>query len=1206
MGFSGRATGGFTFGVVLALLMSASWATGLSSWTEGAPDFRNGERAGTVAGPAGLSLQKTNGTSENWTRLSDGIPDGSQLMVYDSVNDLLVLLPPGGSETWTYSFSKDYWIKKNPDVMPHVGNFPAIAYDGASGRAVLFNGETWAYDTLNDTWTNLNPAVAPPVRSSAAMVYDNASGLMLLFGGIGNGILLNETWTYSLASNAWTNMSPAASPPARCNHAMAYDGVRGKTVLFGGYRGFLDRSNRSPEDHLDDTWTYDHGRNVWTNMSPLTAPPPREMHCLVYDSRNDDLVLFGGKRFAAVHPPWLEEVTLGDTWTYFLGGNGWTNMSRSDPGRRTMAGMTYDSVEERVVLYGGFGGDGAIWTYSSGLNRWWSKTTTNVPSPRSYHAMAYDPRLNEIVLFGGRTGSYHPFTFLNDTYVFNLSTNTWKNKRPGVSPPAQASQTMVYDSSREEMVLFGLGETWTYKAGANTWTKRNPKDAPGIVAYAMEYDSASGVTVLFGSSGGATETWAYNSTADAWTDMRPDSSPPPMEFPAMAYDPDSGEMVAYGGQTWTYNISRNNWTKRGAGPAPSAVGGMAMACNAAEHRTVLFGGFQEIGFMGVLRDTWTYNASNSTWTKLVTNATPCGRIGHRMVYDSAMGRVLIFGGEFGGGSYVKTEVWAFNLRELSDCGIYTSAPFDTGGRAYFGTMQWTGLAPPGTSLRFQMRTADSDEKLADCAFAGPDGTPSTFYERSKTPMNSLHNGTRWMQYRAYLHGASRAGSPLLGGVTVEYNLMHSINLIAPLGGEAFTGIQTISWSALDPDNDSLSFDIYLETGAVSIPLSTGLGNGTADWTWNTSAYPNGTYRMRIVARDVNPSIPLVASASTGDFRIVHPAPSDRNHPPEVSLGWPPDGSFILDASVVLRWSGTDPDGDELTYSVFFFDPSLPSGGDLRAVTRDDDFAIDGLTTNTTYHWTVDAWDGEANCTGHPPPVWSFSVVLPPGNVPVRITGVPPTRAWAQEEYIYCVTSVDEDGDLPAYSLLAGPSNMTIDIVTGRLRWVPQEPDAGNHTVTVMVTDNRGSIARQTYTLLVVLRPGPPPPPPEPPHCSISSPSNGSTVKGSMHVTGTAVSGSSPLRAVHFRIDGGNWTDALGLENWTQVVDTDALARGRHRLEARATDGTLYSGAASVDFVVARPEPAVSTKDSSWVLPAVLFVIISSVGMFLAMRWKKRG
>jgi hypothetical protein len=1170
-----------------------------------------GERVDTVCGPDGLGLQKTNWTNVNWTKLSEGVPVHSDCaLVYDSVNDVVVLLLSDMSEIWTYRFSEDYWTRKNPAPEALARNRPSPAFDESCGRLVIFNGETWTYDVRNDTWSNKTPAISPPEVSCACMVYDDATGQMVLFGGTGNGSLLNETWTYSLTSNKWTNMSPAESPPARTNHAMAYDSVRDKVVLFGGFKGSGHPANWTAPDWLNDTWTYDLPRNIWTNMSPLTVPPQREMHCLVYDSHRDEVVLFGGRNWNIVGDQWIDEVELEDTWTYFVGTNTWFNKTKFDPGPRTRAGATFDPIENRTVLFGGYGGDDAIWTYSPGFDRWWAKTTTNIPSPRSYYAMAYDPVFNEIVLFGGRVGYYYPFTFLNDTYVFNLSTNTWKNNKPNPSPPAQASQTMVYDNAIGEMVLFGLSETWTYDVGANLWTEKAPKVVPDIQPQAMAYDSRLDLTVLIGQSAGSTQTWTYNSTGDSWVDMNPINAPPPLVYPELAFDSNSGEMILFGGQTWsgqtwTYNISENNWTERSATPAPSAWAGVAMAYYAAEYQIVIFGGFLELPrISGVSHETWAYGSGSTTWMELNTDATPSGRVGHRMVYDGSKGRIIIFGGEFYPGEYVRTEVWAFSIRELSDEGTYTSEPFDAGGQAYFGTFDWEGVKPTGTSVRFQIRTADSSGNLSSADFRGPDGTASTFYERSGTRINDIHNGSRWIQYKACLWGAYRASSPLIRSVTVKYNLMHSIKLASPSDGEEWTGNQNISWSAHDPDNDSLSFDVFLETGSVRVPLATGLVNGTTVWPLNTDLYPNGTYRIRVIARDGNPSIPLVASAVTGDFKILHPAPPAQNHPPGVALIWPPDGSCILNASVGLVWNGTDSDGDSLTYSVYFKDAPLLSTNDLRTVTMDNKFEMDGLVTNTTYYWTVDAWDGNANCTDHPPPIWSFTVILPPGNVPVRITSVPPTQARVGEEYVYCVTSIDEDGDVPSFLLSAGPANMSIDNVRGKLVWIPSESDVGNHTITVLVTDNRGSFARQTYILTVLPIQKPPPPPVEPPRCNITYPANSSTVKERFYVQGIAVNGTSPLRSVQVRIDNGGWIVALGLENWTQVVNISGLRPGRHRLEARAFDGALLSNTDSIDFNIGRPDRTETTVGNNWLLPFVLVVIVACLAVFMLWRTKK--
>jgi hypothetical protein len=108
-------------------------------------------------------------------------------------------------------------------------------------------------------------------------------------------------------------------------------------------------------------------------------------------------------------------------------------------------------------------------------------------------------------------------------------------------------------------------------------------------------------------------------------------------------------------------------------------------------------------------------------------------------------------------------------------------------------------------------------------------------------------------------------------------------------------------------------------------------------------------------------------------------------------------------------------------------------------------------------------------------------------------------------------------------------------------------------------------------------------PPGSPQCTITSPVNGSRVGGRIAVLGTAVNGSLPLGRVQVRIDGGNWTDAAGFENWTLLVDTTRLANGKHSMDARATDANGASDPTTLVVVVRNPEPAVSSRWDTWCL-----------------------
>ena len=73
---------------------------------------------------------------------------------------------------------------------------------------------------------------------------------------------------------------------------------------------------------------------------------------------------------------------------------------------------------------------------------------------------------------------------------------------------------------------------------------------------------------------------------------------------------------------------------------------------------------------------------------------------------------------------------------------------------------------------------------------------------------------------------------------------------------------------------------------------------------------------------------------------------------------------------------------------------------------------------------------------------------------------------ADHEYIYPVTAVDPDNDTLTYSLLEAPADMTIDPVTGEIRWITTTEDIGEHPVTIEVTDGVDGSDQQSFTLVV--------------------------------------------------------------------------------------------------------------------------------------------
>ncbi len=234
-----------------------------------------------------------------------------------------------------------------------------------------------------------------------------------------------------------------------------------------------------------------------------------------------------------------------------------------------------------------------------------------------------------------------------------------------VSGPTELVTAMAYDSARGVTVLFGGrnrnggGEFSTWEWNGITWALRSISGPLGRYGHAMAYDATRGVTILFGgstASGGRTsETWEWDGTT--WTQWFV-SGPSPRINHSMAFDAARGVTVLFGGQTDSGGVSDETWEWNGttwtqriaSGPSPRHF--HALAYDAARGVTVLFGGAPAGGIAG---DTWEWNGT--VWTERVVTGPLPGRYGHAMAYDTARGVTVLFGGF---GNFYSAETWEWN------------------------------------------------------------------------------------------------------------------------------------------------------------------------------------------------------------------------------------------------------------------------------------------------------------------------------------------------------------------------------------------------------------------------------------------------------------------------------------------------------------------------------------------------------------------
>ncbi|MBL9002127.1 MAG: hypothetical protein JNK25_13425 [Phycisphaerae bacterium] len=277
----------------------------------------------------------------------------------------------------------------------------------------------------------------------------------------------------------------------------------------------------------------------------------------------------------------------------------------------------------------------------------WSVVNRDVPPPRIAPAMTFVEARATSLAFGGWVGGT---SYLNDTWEWDGS--AWVQIPAAIRPSARALAGIATDTFRDRAVLFGgeggvgvagiRGDTWEFDALTATWTQMV---APGPAArsrHAMAFDSARGVTVLFGGwtgTGPLTDTWEWNGAG--WVQVGLGGpAPTPRYSPAMAYDAHRRRVVLFGGQmaggssvlgdTWEWDGVV--WSLvRTSGPPARTISAMAFdsKCN----RVVLHGGYNGTQF---LSDTWEWDGAE--WVRAEDTPTAHGQSG--MCYDNARNRMV--------------------------------------------------------------------------------------------------------------------------------------------------------------------------------------------------------------------------------------------------------------------------------------------------------------------------------------------------------------------------------------------------------------------------------------------------------------------------------------------------------------------------------------------------------------------------------------
>lgn len=173
---------------------------------------------------------------------------------------------------------------------------------------------------------------------------------------------------------------------------------------------------------------------------------------------------------------------------------------------------------------------------------------------------------------------------------------------------------------------------------------------------------------------------------------------------------------------------------------------------------------------------------------------------------------------------------------------------------------------------------------------------------------------------------------------------------------------SFTWTCTDPDGGELTYSVYLSVAPRDEPSLVSSGQSSSSYTPPEPLWYGTTYNWKIRAKDPD------NNATTGPVWSFQTAALPDPEPPYEPVDpSPADGATNVDLSITLDWISSDPNGDAITYDVYFGTSSTPPL--LQSNLTVPNLDLSGLSPEVTYYWQIVAHDETSVTAG---PVWSFT------------------------------------------------------------------------------------------------------------------------------------------------------------------------------------------------------------------------------------------
>ncbi len=263
----------------------------------------------------------------------------------------------------------------------------------------------------------------------------------------------------------------------------------------------------------------------------------------------------------------------------------------------------------------------------------WQVYGTPGPGARDEAAMVYDASRDRVVLFGGTSG---------DARTWTWDGTRWTAHADGQAPSPRRGHAMAYDSARDRVVLAGgfdyagnlLSDTWEWDGGQ--WRQRAVTGLAPLAHAAIAYDPVRRRTVLRDPNVG---TWEWDGTG--WAQLGTLGPHPGSRSgnAAVWFPPRQSVVLLRADEAWHWDGVQ--WQQ----PDPTARPlGLSYGFYDADRQQVV---------APVLRETWLWDGAR--WRR--QGPSPVAPLNPGIAYDPLRRQGLAFGGDNGGQPTADTFAW---------------------------------------------------------------------------------------------------------------------------------------------------------------------------------------------------------------------------------------------------------------------------------------------------------------------------------------------------------------------------------------------------------------------------------------------------------------------------------------------------------------------------------------------------------------------